>query len=101
MYGIPKKLPVSEDDDILPNNPYAHSKYLAEQLCEFYAKEFKLKITIIRPFNVYGIGQKEEFLMPLIIKQVLNDETIKVQNINPKRDYIYLDNLINAFNCYD
>ncbi len=94
LYGLPEKLPISEDDKIQSNNPYAHSKYLAEELCRFYSEYYNVKVTIARPFNIYGKNQKIMFLIPYIIKQVLLDDVIKVKNLNPKRDYIYLDDLI-------
>lgn len=94
LYGLPEKLPISEKDQIKSNNPYAHSKYLAEELCKFYSKYYGVKVTIARPFNIYGKKQKDIFLIPYIINQVLNDNTIKVKDLNPKRDYIYLDDLI-------
>lgn len=94
LYGLPEKLPISEDDKIQSNNPYAHSKYLAEELCRFYSEYYNVKVTIARPFNIYGKNQKDMFLIPYIIKQVLHDDVIKVKDLNPKRDYIYLDDLI-------
>lgn len=96
IYGQPKSLPISETLAIAPNNPYAHSKYIAEQLCEFYSKEFNTNISIIRPFNIYGIGQNKKFLIPHIIDQALNNEVIKIKDLSPKRDYIYLEDLIDS-----
>lgn len=96
LYGQPQRLPISEKDPIQHGNPYAHTKYLAEQMCEFYSKEFGVNTIIIRPFNVYGVGQSEKFLIPSIIKQALEEETIKVKHLAPRRDYIYLDDLIDA-----
>lgn len=96
LYGAPDKLPISEHDILKPNNPYAHSKYLAEELCKFYSENYDVKITIARPFNIYGKKQKGIFLIPHIIKQVLNDDIIKVKDLKPKRDYIYLDDLIDG-----
>jgi nucleoside-diphosphate-sugar epimerase len=94
LYGEPEKLPISEDDNVKSNNPYAHSKYLAEELCRFYAEYYNVNITIARPFNIYGKNQKEIFLIPHIIKQVLNNDVINVKDLHPKRDYIYLDDLV-------
>lgn len=96
LYGVPEKLPISENDEIKSNNPYAHSKYLAEELCRFYSDYYNVKVTIARPFNVFGKNQKDIFLIPLIIKQVLYADVIKVKDLHPKRDYIYLDDLING-----
>ena len=93
LYGEPEKLPISEDDEIKSNNPYAHSKYLAEELCKFYSEYYNVNITIARPFNIYGKNQKEIFLIPHIINQVLNNNVINVKDLHPKRDYIYLDDL--------
>jgi len=96
LYGLPEKLPISENDKIKSNNPYAHSKYLAEELCKFYAEYYGVKITIARPFNIYGKNQKDIFLIPYIIDQVLNNDDIKVKDLNPKRDYIYLEDLVDG-----
>ncbi|KJU82053.1 nucleoside-diphosphate-sugar epimerase [Candidatus Magnetobacterium bavaricum] len=96
IYGIHAEPVISEDCTIRPNNPYAHSKYLAEQLCEFYAKEFNVRINIVRPFNVYGIGQSCNFIIPYIIKQAINNKYIRVKDLSPKRDYVYLEDFIDA-----
>ncbi|MFA9373716.1 MAG: NAD-dependent epimerase/dehydratase family protein [Poseidonibacter sp.] len=96
LYGAPVKLPISEDDPIQPNNHYANSKYMAENLCKFYSEQHDLKVTIARPFNIYGKEQKENFLIPYIIDQVLNSSVIKVKDLQPKRDYVYLDDFING-----
>ena len=56
-----------------------------------------MNITILRLFNVFGPKQKENFLIPLIIKQVLNKgNTITVQDLEPKRDYIYVEDVCRA-----
>jgi GDP-4-dehydro-6-deoxy-D-mannose reductase len=96
IYGQPEKLPIGEDSPIRPNNPYAQSKYLAEQLCQFFVEEFYSRITIVRPFNVYGKGQALKFLIPSIIEQAERAPVIKVKDLAPKRDSIYIDDLVRA-----
>lgn len=96
VYGISKETPISEAMTPAPNNPYAHSKYLTEELCRFYADYYNVQITIARPFNIYGRNQKKDFLIPHILNQVLNNDEITVKDLHPKRDYIYLDDLIDG-----
>ncbi len=96
LYGQPGRLPISENCPIRPNNPYAQSKHLAEQLCGFYAREFGVKVNIIRPFNVYGDGQQDRFLIPTIIKQAREQATIVLKDLEPRRDYVFLEDLVDA-----
>lgn len=96
LYGIPKKLPVSESAPLIASNPYALSKKLTEEVCKFYADFYGVKIIIFRPFNVYGSGQSEKFLIPFVIRQVCAGTDIFVKDIEPKRDYIYIDDLVDA-----
>lgn len=94
LYGQPLQQPVRENHPLAPNNPYALSKMQAEAACEFYARTHGLHVTIVRPFNVYGFGQDENFLLPTILRQVIGADEIKVQDLAPKRDYLYIDDLV-------
>jgi nucleoside-diphosphate-sugar epimerase len=96
VYGHPETLPIKENSRIRPSNPYALSKRLAEEACEFYAYTHRLAITALRPFNVYGAGQDDKFLIPSIIRQALHEEKIIVQDLVPKRDYVFLEDLLIA-----
>ena len=96
VYGHPESLPIKESSKIRPSNPYALSKLLAEEVCEFYSRIYGLSITVIRPFNVYGFGQDQKFLIPLIIRQALTEDKIIVQDLLPKRDYVFLEDLLDA-----
>lgn len=95
LYGIPGKLPISETDPVSAPNPYALSKLLAEETCKFFSDHYKMDLTVIRPFNIYGPGQDERFLIPELFKKIYTEETtLKVLDLEPKRDYIYIDDLI-------
>lgn len=96
MYGNADELPIPETAPLMVSNPYALSKKLAEDVCRFYADFYNLKIIILRPFNVYGPGQNPQFLIPSLMNQACNDTSIKVKDLEPKRDYIYVDDLVGA-----
>jgi|JI10StandDraft_1071094.scaffolds.fasta_scaffold73257_4 GDP-4-dehydro-6-deoxy-D-mannose reductase len=96
LYGKPISLPISEGHTIHPNNPYALSKHLAEQVCKFRAEFADQKITILRLFNVFGPNQRKEFLIPSIIYQIKQNKEIRVLDFNPKRDYIFIQDVISA-----
>lgn len=97
IYGYPKFNPVNETLEAKPNNPYAKSKYMAEELCEFYSSFFDMNISVLRLFNVFGPGQSEQFLIPCIIKQVLSgSDAIEIQDLEPKRDYVYIEDVCRA-----
>ena len=96
LYGNPQFLPVSESAPLCVNNPYGLSKKFAEEICSFYYNNFGLNTVVIRPFNVYGPGQSSDFLIPSIIDHVISRKKIKVKDLNPKRDYIYIDDLVDV-----
>jgi nucleoside-diphosphate-sugar epimerase len=99
VYGTPERLPVAEHHPVRPSNPYALSKLLAEQSCHAFAVMFGLPVSVLRVFNIYGPGQDERFLVPLILRQVL-DRTLPevvVQDLAPRRDYVHVGDVVRAF----
>jgi nucleoside-diphosphate-sugar epimerase len=94
IYGVPQRLPIAEDHPIAPNNPYALSKALAEQICRFHADIARLPVTIIRPFNIFGPGQRPEFLIATIFEQISRGVQIRVKDLSPRRDYLFVDDFV-------
>jgi nucleoside-diphosphate-sugar epimerase len=95
VYGRPDYLPVNEDHPVRMWNPYAASKIIAEQLTQAYNRNFNLPAIILRVFNVYGHGQKEPFLFPLIINGLKRGKLV-LQDPEPKRDFVYVLDLVDA-----
>ena len=96
VYGNPERLPISEEHPRLAVNPYAQSKMLAEDVCQFYADKFAIPICIVRPFNLYGPGQAERFLIPSLVGQALYDPAhrITVADARPRRDFLYISDFV-------
>jgi nucleoside-diphosphate-sugar epimerase len=98
VYGTPERLPILESDRIEPNNPYALSKFLAEQVCSFYTRVHGVNTVALRLFNIYGPGQSEAFLVPFVVRQVLDPsrEVIEVRDLAPSRDYLFVSDAVDA-----
>lgn len=98
VYGTPQYLPVDEKHPATPASPYNHSKLMAEEACQYYYNIFNVPVTIFRPVNVYGPGQNADFLIPKIIRQTFDDSisSIEVMDLKPRRDYLYIDDFIEA-----
>ena len=56
VYGNPKKIPITENSERNPINPYGKTKLDDEFLAEKYSKD-NVSIIGLRYFNVYGEGQ--------------------------------------------
>lgn len=98
IYGAPQYLPVDENHPVCPFNPYAQTKVICEMLCDGYHRDFKVKISILRPFNIYGVGQKGMLLIPEIIGQLKEGKKkIQLKAASPRRDYINVVDVAGAF----
>lgn len=83
----------SHDDPVDPKDPYAISKWEAEQGLLEMAKSTGLEVVIIRPPLVYGPGVKGNFAT--LIKWVKNGIPLPLGAISNRRSMIALDNLVN------
>jgi nucleoside-diphosphate-sugar epimerase len=96
VYGQPSYLPIDEAHPLNPNNPYARSKVFGEGLCRAYHEDYGISCIILRSFNLYGEGQRAHFLIPSILSQ-LGRRQIELKDPDPKRDYLYISDAINAY----
>ena len=98
IYGSPQYLPVDENHPACPFNPYAQTKVICEKMCEGYHRDFGVKVSILRPFNLYGTGQKGKLLIPEIVGQLKEGKTqIQLKAAAPRRDYINVVDVAGAF----
>ncbi len=83
----------SPEDLTEPKDPYAISKWEAEQGLFEIAKKIGLELVIIRPPLVYGPGVKGNFAT--LIKWVKNGVPLPFGALRNRRSMIGLDNLLN------
>ena len=97
VYAIPHKLPIKEAHPTNATSVYSESKISGEKLCEMYSKSYGLNISVLRLFSTYGPKNSEYKVESRIITQLLSNRSIKIGNLSPKRDFIYIDDVISAF----
>jgi UDP-glucose 4,6-dehydratase len=97
VYGESESL-CSEKSILLPTNPYAATKAAAEMLVMSYIKSYNLPVVITRGNNVYGPNQYPEKLIPLFIKQLMENKQVTIQgNGSAKRSFLHVDDTCSAF----
>ncbi|HCY74477.1 MAG TPA: LegC family aminotransferase [Ignavibacteriales bacterium] len=96
IYGHPNYLPIDEGHPYQATNPYTQSKIMGEQLCQVYCTNFGLSCIALRQFNIYGPGMNTSSLIPTILSQVVSG-SVKVRDVKPQRDYIFIDDVIEAY----
>jgi len=92
--------PIHEAVAPKPVNPYGASKLAGEGYCSAFYGCFQLDTTVLRFSNVYGPGSsKKQSVVAKFIKRLLDEEHIEIYGDgNQTRDYIYIDDLIDAIN---
>lgn len=65
-----------EGSPLEPVSPYGVTKLGAEHLCQAYAENFALPLTILRFFSVYGPRQRPDMAYHIFIRALLHNEPI-------------------------
>jgi len=96
MYGEPKYLPIDENHPVQASNYYTLSKKLGENICSFFMNRHGLNIVYFRLFNTYGPRQRPNFIIPTLISQALRFKRIEIWSEKPSRDFLYIDDTVEA-----
>lgn len=92
--GEGKKKPYTEQDPPYPHDPYAISKWEAEQGLLEIATQTSMEVVILRPPLIYGAGVKANFLR--LIRWVEKGIPLPFASIYNQRSLLYLGNLVDA-----
>ena len=98
IYGEPKYLPYDELHSVNPKTNLGKMKKICEDLISYFSTSLEKSFLVLRMFNVYGNGQKKDFLFPSILTQVNNEKRqITLGDIESRRDYIYVEDVMDCF----
>ena len=98
VYGNNTSMPFSVDDRVdHPVSLYAATKKSDELMSETYAHLYRIPITGLRFFTVYGPWGRPDMAPWLFTKAVLAGEPIKVFNHGKmRRDFTYIDDIVSG-----
>lgn len=111
-YGIPQKVPITEEQPYAPINPYGESKVMVEKMLEWLDRYREFRSIRLRYFNACGaepeagLGEMhdpETHLIPLILRAVQTGKPVTLFGDDYPtpdgtciRDYIHVSDLAEA-----
>lgn len=98
VYGANAKIPFSEDDKVdSPVSLYAATKKSNELMAHSYSHLYKIPITCLRFFTVYGPWGRPDMAPMLFAKAITDNKEIQVfNNGEMERDFTFVDDIVNG-----
>ena len=98
VYGEPVRVPIKETDNAIPITTYGTSKFVAEEYIKAYSKNYGIQYTIFRLFNVYGLMQATDWVLPEFVDRAISNQPIIVHNDGSQiRAFCYVSDVAAAF----
>ena len=98
IYGNAKSIPINENADRKPINPYGQTKLDDEFLAEEFSRD-NLSVIGLRYFNVYGIGQTGTYagVITKFLENIKNQKPFIINGTgNQVRDFIHVKDIAKA-----
>jgi UDP-glucuronate 4-epimerase len=95
LYGAHNAVPYSETADTSrPLSPYAASKNAAEALCHAYHHLYKIDISVLRYFTVYGPAGRPDMSLFRFVQWIREGRSVIIfGDGNQSRDFTYVDDI--------
>jgi UDP-glucose 4-epimerase len=100
VYGLPERIPITEDHPTDPLTSYGITKLAIEKYIAMHARRFNIDYCVVRPSNVYGPGQRLHYgqgVIGIMASRALRGEVLEVWGEGTdRRDYLFIDDLVSA-----
>jgi NAD dependent epimerase/dehydratase len=90
VYGTARYAPIDEEHPLQGQSPYSATKIGADHLALSYHRAFGTPVTVVRPFNTFGPRQSTRAVIPTVISQALNADSISIGSRSPVRDMVFV-----------
>ncbi len=95
VHGLHDNTPIKTSDPLCPVSPYGLHKKMAEELCLQYAREYKINVSVVRFFSIYGNGLKKQLLWDACNKIVSAEGSAEFWGTGDEtRDFIHIDDAV-------
>ena len=79
VYGNSREVPFREDSELKPNSLYGKTKIMVEEYLKVVNRNNpEFHVGIVRLFNIYGPGQRGDFVIPKLIKLAQENRPITI-----------------------
>lgn len=95
-YTDPKGLCV-EGDKAYPTNDFTWAKHSIYSWLKLNCEKNNIGFGWFRVFYVYGAGQRNQSLIPSIIKSISQGEVPSLRSPNAANDFVYIEDVVDAF----
>lgn len=90
----PLAAPLHEEICVEAHDIYGLSKQMSELAIAYYQKRYGIQPTVVRLFNTYGPYETNPHLLPHLLSVLkTGSRTVPLGNLQPKRDYIYVEDV--------
>lgn len=96
VYGESKGHVFIEDDQPHPNTNYGLTKYVSENIINYWSIKSGNPITILRPFNIYGPGNKKGAIYNFYKSFMESGKITIFGDGKQTRDFLYVDDVVDA-----
>lgn len=97
VYGIQESVPFTEDMSLKPSSPYSVAKAGMDMYLRMLNIVYDFNVVILRNSNTFGRKYDPGFFTEYLITKMLSGEDIYIGAPDSVRDYIYVDDHVNAY----
>lgn len=111
LFDAPKRIPIDEEEQIVPGSPYGESKHILERMLYWLDRIYNFRYACLRYFNAAGASPErgedhhpETHLIPIVLgvalgkrdKVVINGDDYPTRDGTCVRDYVHVIDLAQA-----
>jgi UDP-glucose 4-epimerase len=78
----------------VPSSPYAAAKWAGTGFARMFRLLYATPVVVARPFMTYGPGQRNDKLVPHVIRSLLRGEAPKLSSGRRLVDWVYVDDVV-------